>query len=229
MADEKLEKEEKAEKKEKKDTAKKASGKKGRGAVEGQLFELATENTPKAIRVSRLQVEYKQKVVPSIQKQLSLTNPMEVPRLKKIVVNCSLKDSVANPKLLDALVAELAIITGQKPVLARAQKAIAAFKLRKGLPIGASVILRRKRMYEFFDRLVNISLPRVRDFRGVSPKSFDGRGNYCLGIKEQIIFPEINYDKVDKIHGMNITFVTSAKDNKSARLLLTEMGMPFRK
>lgn len=162
-------------------------------------------------------------------KKLNLTNPMEVPRLERIVVNAVTKDAVANPKVLDSLTAELAMITGQKPIPTRAKKAIAAFKLRKGIPLGAMVTLRRKRMYEFMDRLVNVSLPRVRDFRGVSTKSFDGRGNYTLGLKEQVIFPEINFDKVDKARGLNITFVTTAKDNESARMLLAELGMPFRK
>ena len=162
-------------------------------------------------------------------KQLNLTNPMQVPRLERIVVNAVTKDAVANPKVLDNLTAELAMITGQKPIPTRAKKAIAAFKLRKGIPLGAMVTLRQKRMYEFMDRLVNVALPRVRDFRGVSSKSFDGRGNYTLGLKEQVIFPEINFDKVDKARGLNITFVTSAKDNESARLLLAELGMPFRK
>jgi large subunit ribosomal protein L5 len=162
-------------------------------------------------------------------KKLDLKNPMEVPKITRIVVNAVTKDAVANPKILDNLTAELAMITGQKPVPTRAKKAIAAFKLRKGIPLGAMVTLRNKRMYEFLDRLVNVALPRVRDFRGVSPKSFDGRGNYTLGLKEQVIFPEINFDKVDKARGMNITFVTTAKDNEAARMLLTELGMPFRK
>jgi large subunit ribosomal protein L5 len=162
-------------------------------------------------------------------KKLELKNPMEVPRLERIVVNAVTKDAVANPKVLDNLTAELAMLTGQKPIPTRAKKAIAAFKLRKGIPLGSMVTLRRKRMYEFMDRLVNVALPRVRDFRGVSTKSFDGRGNYTLGLKEQVIFPEINFDKVDKARGMNITFVTTAKDNESARMLLTELGMPFRK
>ncbi|MCO5144113.1 MAG: 50S ribosomal protein L5 [Oligoflexia bacterium] len=162
-------------------------------------------------------------------KQFDFKNPMQVPRLERIVVNACSKDAVANPKVLDSLTAELAVITGQKPVPTRAKKAIAAFKLRKGIPVGAMVTLRHKKMYEFFDRLVNVSLPRVRDFRGVSTKSFDGRGNYTLGLKEQVIFPEINFDKVDKARGLNITFVTTAKDNETARTLLAELGMPFRK
>lgn len=221
MADEK--------KKDAKPAAKKeGSGKKNKGSA-GQLFEVAGPNDPVATRFPRLRKQYEEKVVPSLMKQLQLKNPMEVPRLERIVVNACSKDAVANPKVLDNMTAELAMITGQKPISTRAKKAIAAFKLRKGIPVGAMVTLRKKRMYEFFDRLVNSSLPRVRDFRGVSSKSFDGRGNYTLGLKEQVIFPEINFDKVDKARGLNITFVTSAKDNESARLLLAELGMPFRK
>lgn len=206
---------------------KEGSGKK-KGAA-GQLFEVQDASTPFANRFPRLRKQYEEKVVPSLMKKLNLSNPMEVPRIERIVVNAVTKDAVANPKVLDNLTAELAMITGQKPVPTRAKKAIAAFKLRKGIPLGAMVTLRRKRMYEFMDRLVNVALPRVRDFRGVSTKSFDGRGNYTLGLKEQVIFPEINFDKVDKARGLNITFVTTAKDNEAARLLLTELGMPFRK
>jgi large subunit ribosomal protein L5 len=206
---------------------KEGSGKK-KGAA-GQLFEVQDANTPFANRFPRLRKQYQEKIVPSLMKKLDLKNVMEVPRITHIVVNAVTKDAVANPKILDNLTAELAMITGQKPVPTRAKKAIAAFKLRKGIPLGAMVTLRNKRMYEFLDRLVNVALPRVRDFRGVSPKSFDGRGNYTLGLKEQVIFPEINFDKVDKARGMNITFVTTAKDNEAARMLLTELGMPFRK
>lgn len=207
---------------------KKEGGKKNKGAV-GSMYELQAADAPMANRFPRLRKQYEQKVVPSLMKQFNLKNKMEVPRLDRIVVNACSKDAVANPKVLDSLTAELAVITGQKPVPTRAKKAIAAFKLRKGIPVGAMVTLRKKRMYEFMDRLVNVSLPRVRDFRGVSPKSFDGRGNYTLGLKEQVIFPEINFDKVDKARGLNITFVTTAKDNESARALLAELGMPFRK
>lgn len=206
---------------------KEGSGKK-KGAA-GQLFEVQDANTPFANRFPRLRKRYQDEIVPSLMKKLDLKNPMEVPKITHIVVNAVTKDAVANPKILDNLTAELAMITGQKPVPTRAKKAIAAFKLRKGIPLGAMVTLRNKRMYEFLDRLVNVALPRVRDFRGVSPKSFDGRGNYTLGLKEQVIFPEINFDKVDKARGMNITFVTTAKDNEAARMLLTELGMPFRK
>jgi large subunit ribosomal protein L5 len=207
---------------------KEGSGKKGKGASNA-LYEVAGADAPVAKRVSRLRKQYEENVVQALMKKLDLKNPMQVPRLERIVVNAVTKDAVANPKVLDNLAAELAIITGQKPIPTRAKKAIAAFKLRKGIPLGSMVTLRRKRMYEFMDRLVNVALPRVRDFRGVSTKSFDGRGNYTLGLKEQIIFPEINFDKVDKARGLNITFVTTAKDNESARYLLAELGMPFRK
>lgn len=207
---------------------KEGSGKKGKGAA-GSLFEVAAADAPVANRVPRMKKHYEQKVVPALMKKLELKNPMQVPRLERIVVNAVTKDAVANPKVLDSLTAELAMITGQKPIPTRAKKAIAAFKLRKGIPLGCMVTLRKKKMYEFLDRLVNMALPRVRDFRGVSSKSFDGRGNYTMGLREQIIFPEINFDKVDKARGLNITFVTSAKDNESARLLLAELGMPFRK
>lgn len=207
---------------------KKEGGGKKKGAA-GQLFEVHDAGTPFPNRFPRLRKQYEEKVVPALMKKLNLKNPMECPKITRIVVNAVTKDAVANPKVLDSLTAELAMITGQKPVPTRAKKAIAAFKLRKGIPLGAMVTLRNKRMYEFMDRLVNVALPRVRDFRGVSTKSFDGRGNYTLGLKEQIIFPEINFDKVDKARGLNITFVTTAKDNESARMLLTEMGMPFRK
>ena len=226
MAEEK--KTENKETKPKAPAAKKEGGKKGKAAA-GQAYEVAAADAPAAKRFPRLRKQYEKDVVPALMKKLDLKNPMQVPRLERIVVNACTKDAVSNPKVLDALTAELAMITGQKPIPTRAKKAIAAFKLRKGIPVGAMVTLRKKKMYEFMDRLVNVALPRVRDFRGVSAKSFDGRGNYCLGLKEQIIFPEINFDKVDKARGLNVTFVTSAKDNESARLLLAELGMPFRK
>ena len=153
---------------------------------------------------------------------------MQVPRLEKIVVNMGLGEAVSDIKVLDAAAEELAAITGQKPVIRRAKKSIASFKLRAGMPIGCMVTLRKQRMYEFLDRLVNVALPRVRDFKGVSPKSFDGRGNYTLGLREQIIFPEINYDKVDKIRGLNVAIVTTAKTDEEGKALLAELGMPFR-
>jgi len=154
---------------------------------------------------------------------------MQVPRLVKVTINCAVKEAVGNPKVLDGTFDEIMAITGQKPVLTRARKAIATFKVREGNAVGVMVTLRRARMYEFLDRLMNVALPRVRDFKGVNPKSFDGRGNYSLGIREQIIFPEINYDKVEKVRGMTVTVHTTATNNEQARALLTELGMPFRK
>src|ERR1041385_8068407 len=161
-------------------------------------------------------------------KRFSYTSPMQVPRLERIVVNMGLGAAVGNPKIIDSAVGELATITGQKPVVTRAKKAIANFKLREGLPIGVKVTLRRERMWEFLDRLVTLALPRVRDFRGTSPKAFDGAGNYTLGLKEQVVFPEIEFDRVDAIKGMNITFVTTADTNEEAKELLAQLGMPFR-
>lgn len=178
--------------------------------------------------MARLKELYKSEIVPAMIKKFGYKNPMEVPRLEKIVVNMGLGEAIHNPKVLDYAMEELSLIVGQKPVITKAKKSIASFKLRKGMSIGCCVTLRRERMYEFFDRLVNVSLPRIRDFRGVSPRSFDGRGNFAIGIKEQIIFPEINYDKVDKLRGMNIVIVTTAKTDDEARELLRLLGMPFR-
>jgi large subunit ribosomal protein L5 len=177
----------------------------------------------------RLKKQYESKVVPALMKEYQFKNPMQVPRLLKVTINCAVKDAVANPKVLDGTFDEIMAISGQKPVLTRARKAIAAFKVRSGNAVGVMVTLRRARMYEFLDRLMNVALPRVRDFKGVNNKSFDGRGNYSLGIREQIIFPEINYDKVDKVRGMTVTITTTAKTNEQARALLAELGMPFRK
>jgi len=177
----------------------------------------------------RLLEHYNRKVVPELMKDLSKANPMQVPKLKKIVVSMCLKEATADIKALDKAVDEIAAITGQKPKITRAKKSIAAFKLREGMPLGAVATLRGARMYEFLDRLTNIALPRVRDFRGLPPNGFDGAGNYSLGLKEQIIFPEINYDKVDKMRGMNITFVTSAENNAEGYQLLEKLGFPFRK
>jgi len=176
----------------------------------------------------RLKNYYDTEVAPALTKEFKLKNSMQVPRLQKIVVNMGLGEAIQNPKALEYAVADLAAITGQKPVVTKAKKSIATYKLREGMPIGAMVTLRRERMWEFLDRLVNLALPRVRDFRGVATK-FDGQGNYSLGIKEQIIFHEINYDKVDKLRGMNITFVTSATDDEQGKALLAHLGMPFRK
>jgi len=176
----------------------------------------------------RLRSRFEKEVAPALVKELELKNPMAVPRLHKIVVNMGVGDATQNAKVLDPAVNELGQITGQKPVVTRAKKSIAAFKVRQGQSIGAMVTLRGDRMYEFFDRLVNIVLPRVRDFKGVSSKSFDGRGNYTIGLHDQLIFPEISYEKVDKLKGMNVTIVTTAPSDNQARALLKHMGMPFR-
>jgi large subunit ribosomal protein L5 len=176
----------------------------------------------------RFKTRYQKDVVASLMKRFNYKNPMQVPRLKAIVVNMGLGEAVTNPKLIDSAVLELTAITGQKPVVTRAKKSIATFKLRQGMPIGAKVTLRRERMWEFMDRLVTLGLPRVRDFRGVSPKAFDGAGNYTLGLREQIVFPEIDFDRVEKIKGMNITFVTTAETDEEAKELLASLGMPFR-
>ena len=178
--------------------------------------------------MARLKDYYKKEVVPALIKEFDYKNPMEVPRLVKIVVNMGLGEAIQNVKVLDSAVQEMTMIVGQKPVITKAKKSIATFKLRQGMSIGCCVTLRSDRMYEFFDRLVSVALPRVRDFRGIPVKSFDGRGNFALGLKEQIIFPEIEYDKVEKIRGMNIAIVTSAKTDDEARQLLKLMGMPFR-
>jgi large subunit ribosomal protein L5 len=172
---------------------------------------------------------YQKEVIPALVKKFGYSNVHMIPKIEKVVVNCVTKDAVSNSKVVDTIVNDLSAITGQKPVIARAKTSIASFKVREGMPLGASVTLRGEKMYEFLDRLISISLPRVRDFRGVSNKGFDGKGNYTLGLKEQIIFPEINYDKVDKIRGLGISIVTSAKTNDEGRELLTLIGMPFRK
>jgi large subunit ribosomal protein L5 len=177
---------------------------------------------------ARLKEIDKKQVVPALMKEFSYKNVMAVPQIKKIVVNMGVGEAIANAKILDVASAEVAAITGQKPVITRAKKSIASFKLREGMPIGVSVTLRGDVMYEFFDRLCNIALPRVRDFKGVSTKSFDGRGNYTLGLRDQLVFPEIDYAKVDKIRGMNITVVTSAKTDNEARSLMKHLGLPFR-
>jgi large subunit ribosomal protein L5 len=177
---------------------------------------------------ARLEKKYREVVIPALMKQFGYKNVMQVPKLEKIVVNMGLGEAVTDIKALDTAAEELTSITGQKPVIRRATKSIASFKLRAGMPIGCMVTLRKQRMYEFFDRMVNVALPRVRDFKGVSTKSFDGRGNYTLGLREQIIFPEINYDKIDKIRGLNVAIVTTAKTDEEGRALLSELGMPFR-
>ena len=177
---------------------------------------------------ARLKERYLKEIRPALMQEFGYRNAMEAPRLDKVVVNMGLGEAISNGKILDASVEQLSVITGQRPVVTRARKSIANFKLRQGQSIGAMVTLRGQRAYEFFDRLVNIALPRVRDFKGVSPKAFDGKGNYTLGVKEQIIFPEINYDKVEKIKGLNITVVTTARNDEEGRALLRHLGMPFR-
>lgn len=226
-----------AEKEEKKPEAKKpaadAGAKKSR-KQEGissavQIAAAGESKTSPAHGNVRLAMMYKEKVVPALMKEFQFKNSMQVPRIKSISINCAVKEAVANPKVLDSTMEEIMVISGQRPVLTRAKKAIAAFKVRKGNAVGVMVTLRRARMYEFLDRLINVALPRVRDFKGVNPKAFDGRGNYSLGIKEQIIFPEVNYDRVDKIKGLTVTITTTATNNEQARALLTHIGMPFRK
>jgi len=178
--------------------------------------------------VSRLKEKYRTQVVDAMMKKFGYENIMQVPRLEKIVVNMGVGEAIQNSKIMDAAVGDLTTITGQRPVVTKAKKSIAAFKLRQGMKIGCKVTLRGDRMYHFADKIFSIALPRVRDFRGVSPKSFDGRGNYSLGVKEQLIFPEIEYDKIDKVRGMDIIFVTTARTDEEARELLKLMGMPFR-
>jgi large subunit ribosomal protein L5 len=221
MADEKKEKKDKPEKKEKK----------AKAPADGQQAAPAAKAPPKPeepAKPARLRVRFGQEVLPELMKELGFKNPMQVPRLDKIVVNMGLGEAINNGKIIDASVEQLASITGQKPVVTKARKSIANFKLRQGQSIGAMVTLRGDRMYEFFDRLVSVALPRVRDFKGVSPKAFDGKGNYTLGVREQVIFPEINYDKVEKIKGLNITVVTTARNDEEGRALLRHLGMPFR-
>jgi large subunit ribosomal protein L5 len=211
--------------------AARAKAKKAKEEAAASAVRIAAEGETKVSpsKTPRLQTLYKGKVVPALMKEFQYKNAMQVPRLRKVTVNCAVKEAVANPKVLDSTFEEILAITGQKPVMTRSRKAIAAFKVRKGNAVGVMVTLRRARMYEFLDRLMNVALPRVRDFKGVNPKGFDGRGNYSLGIREQIIFPEINYDKVDKLKGMTVTIETTADTNEHARALLTELGMPFRK
>src|SRR5512137_2803287 len=176
----------------------------------------------------RLQDHYTNEVVPRMKERFGYKNPMQVPRIEKVIVNMGLGEAIENVKIIDSAAAEIGIITGQKPVVTKARQSISNFKLRQGVPIGVKVTLRRAHMYYFLDKLMGIALPRVRDFKGVSPKGFDGRGNYTLGVKEQIIFPEINYDKVERIKGLNITVVTTARNDEEGRALLRHLGMPFR-
>ncbi len=211
--------EKKAEKKEKKGRKKEEAKKVGYAA-----------NIEEGLKVgpARLKLRFRKEGVPALMKDLSLKNPMEVPRLEKIVVNMGLGEALANNKILESAVDQLAAITGQKPVVTRARKSIANFKLRQGQAIGCAVTLRGDRMYEFLDRLISVALPRVRDFKGVSPKAFDGKGNYTLGVREQIIFPEINYDQIEKVKGLNVSFVTTAKNDEQGLALMRHFGMPFR-
>src|SRR5438105_7657789 len=223
MADEKTEKSsEKSEKKEKKP---REGAKKGRdGGGGGAREKAAVVSTAEAV-TPRFIEKYKSVAVPALVKQFGYKNPNQVPRIEKIVVNMGLGAAVTNPKIIDTAVEELRAVTGQKPVVTRSKKAIASFKLRAGLPIGAMVTLRKNKMWEFLDRFISIALPRTRDFRGVSRKAFDGKGNYTVGLKEQIIFPEIDYDRIDVIKGMNVSFVTTAKTDEEGRALLQHMGM----
>lgn len=177
----------------------------------------------------RLRQRYQDKIVPALIQRFAYTNALQVPRLVKVVANIGIGESIANPKALDAATADLKKITGQQPVVMKSRKAIANFKLRAGLPIGIKVTMRGARMYQFVDKLISVGLPRIRDFRGISPTGFDGHGNYTLGLREQLIFPEIEYDKIDKLRGLEVTFVTSARTDEEARALLTELGFPFRK
>jgi large subunit ribosomal protein L5 len=215
MADEQQKKEKKPKK-----------GKDERGGGSSAVVPKGVSNTEAV--PARFAAKYAKEVIPALTKQFGYKNPNQVPKLTKIVVNMGLGQAVTNPKIIDSAVDELRAVTGQKPVVTRAKKAIASFKLREGIPIGAMVTLRRERMWEFLDRLVSVALPRTRDFRGVSRRAFDGKGNYTLGLKEQIIFPEINYDRIDVIKGLNISFVTTAQTDEEGRALLQHMGMPFR-
>ena len=178
--------------------------------------------------MARLKEKYQKEIRLALKDKFNYKNVMEIPKLEKVVINMGLREAIQNPKALDAAVSDLTLISGQKPVITRAKKSIAAFKVREGMPIGAKVTLRGDRMYEFVDKLISVALPRVRDFKGVSPKAFDGRGNYTLGLREQLIFPEIEYDKIDKLRGMEVGLVTTARTDEESRELLRLMGMPFR-
>ena len=203
-----------------------ADGKKG--AEAGARKESKRKGPPPRREPSRLRKRYLEEVAPQLRKEFNFENPMRVPKLSKVVINMGLGEAIQNGKVLDSGVEELGVLTGQKPIITKARKSIAAFKLREGMSIGARVTLRGDRMYEFLDRLMNVALPRVRDFRGISGKSFDGRGNFSLGIREQVIFPEIDYDKVDKIRGLGVVVVTTAKTDEEGKALLKHLGMPFR-
>ena len=178
---------------------------------------------------SRLKEKYQKEVVPALQREFNYRNPMQVPAVNKVVINIGMGEAIQNAKAMDAAIADLATITGQRPVITRAKRSVAAFKLREGMQIGCMVTLRGERMYQFLDKLMNVALPRLRDFQGISPEAFDGRGNYTLGLREQLVFPEIDYDKVDKVRGMEVSIVTTARTDEEGRRLLGLMGMPFRK
>jgi large subunit ribosomal protein L5 len=233
MADEKTKPEKKkGDPEKKKGDPEKKKGDKAKGPDKAAAEKAAAPAEPavpeRPAPPARLRVRYEKQVRSDLMKEFGFTNPMQAPKLDKIVVNMGLGEAINNGKIIDASVEQLSSITGQKPVVTKSRKSIANFKLRQGQSIGAMVTLRGDRMYEFFDRLVSVALPRVRDFKGVSPKAFDGKGNYTLGVREQIIFPEINYDKVEKIKGLNITVVTTARDDEEGRALLRHLGMPFR-
>lgn len=206
---------------------KKAKGAKGKKSEFG--YELAPAGKADQKKgPARLRMRFQKELVPALMKELGFSNPMQVPRLTKVVVNMGLGEALSNPKIIDGAMTQMAAITGQKPVITRARKAISNFKLREGQQIGAMVTLRSDRAWEFLDRLINVALPRVRDFKGVSPKAFDGRGNYTLGVREQIIFPEISYEEIEKIKGLNISIVTTASNDEHGRALLRAIGLPFR-
>jgi large subunit ribosomal protein L5 len=210
----------------KKAKGKKSGGKKGKSKGKKSKFQMEPIRREKP---PRLLTTYREEILPAMMKEFGYSSVAEVPRLSKVILNMGLGDAIENPKLIESSVEELATISGQRPVVTRARKSIASFKLREGMKIGVRVTLRRAKMYEFFDRMVSLALPRVRDFKGVSPKSFDGRGNYTLGVREQIVFPEIDYDKIDKIKGLNVTVVTTAETDEEGYALLKRLGMPFRK
>jgi large subunit ribosomal protein L5 len=224
----------KAEKADKGDGQKRGGGgkaPKGGGKTKGVEASAGADEASEVVDPNykpRLRLQYQKQVIPALTKKFSYRNPMMVPRLEKVVINMGLGAAVGNPKIIDSAVEDMRSLSGQKPVVTRARKSIATFKLRENLPIGVMVTLRAERMWEFVDRLITFSLPRVRDFKGVSNKGFDGKGNYTMGLREQIIFPEIDYDKIDVVKGMNISFVTTARTDEEGRALLTELGIPFR-
>lgn len=213
---------------EKKADAKKSGGKRNKKEEAKKAGFAATIEEGLEVQPARLKLRYRKEIVPALMKELGLKNPMEVPRITKIVVNMGLGEALANNKIMESAVDQLGAITGQKPVITRSRKAIANFKLRENQAIGAMVTLRGDRMWEFLDRLINVALPRVRDFKGISPKAFDGRGNYTLGLREQIIFPEINYDQIEKVKGLNVSVVTTADNDERGLALLKAIGVPFR-